>query len=105
MYNETDKNHGHENRISQDASITGAAPLAEGYPMPATEPLTEERRKQYTENHHDATDVKDSAPVVPEGLTEHKDGESVKEWLKNDWEQTKEDLHLGNKDKDKHKDH
>lgn len=33
---------------------------------------------------------------VPEALGEHREGESIGEWLRNDWEQTKQDLHLGN---------
>lgn len=32
---------------------------------------------------------------VPEGLGEHREGESLKEWLANDLEQTKKDLHIG----------
>lgn len=101
MYNETEANHGH-NGTAREPVLTGAAPLAEGYPMPATEPLTDEQRRQYTgvkDADTDVHDAKTDRPAVPEGLTEHKDGESVKEWLKNDWEQTKEDLHLGGKSK------
>lgn len=32
---------------------------------------------------------------VPEGMLHHHAGESLGEWLKNDLEKTKEDLHLG----------
>lgn len=32
---------------------------------------------------------------VPESLGEHREGESLKEWLANDLEQTKKDLHIG----------
>ena len=39
-------------------------------------------------------------PVVAEGLGEHRPGESVGEWLRNDLEQTKADLHIGGGNKD-----
>ena len=34
---------------------------------------------------------------IPEGLSEHQPGESIGEWLRNDLEQTKEDLHFARK--------
>jgi hypothetical protein len=37
----------------------------------------------------------EKAPVVAEGLGEHKPGESLGEWLRNDLAQTMEDFHIG----------
>jgi hypothetical protein len=42
----------------------------------------------------------DEKPVVAESLGEHRPGESVGEWLRNDLEQTKADLHIGGANKD-----
>lgn len=42
----------------------------------------------------------DEKPVVGEGLGEHRPGESLGEWLRNDLEQTKADLHIGGANKD-----
>jgi len=44
----------------------------------------------------EAEETADPNQPVPEALGEHRDGESIGEWLRNDWEQTKQDLHLGN---------
>lgn len=49
-----------------------------------------------------ATPEQDNAerPVVGEGISEHKPGESLGEWLRNDLERTKADLHIGGASKD-----
>lgn len=49
-----------------------------------------------------ATDEHDDGekPVVAEGLGEHRPGESIGEWLRNDLERTKADLHIGGAAKD-----
>lgn len=101
MYNETDANHDHS-RVNEDPVTTGAAPLAEGYPTQSasSEPLVDENRHHEEVTPQDNHDAVDERPAVPEGMTEHKDGESVKDWLKNDWEQTKKDLHLTHNSKD-----
>lgn len=62
--------------------------------------MSERVASENFENRHEGNRHHDGEkPAVPEGLTEHKDGESAGEWLKNDAAQTKEDLHIGNKDK------
>ena len=43
------------------------------------------------------------APVVAEGITEHKPGESLGEWLRNDLAQTMEDFGIGGAHKDEEK--
>jgi hypothetical protein len=63
------------------------------------EELHEEDHDVPVVGHHDEHDVAGDQPV-PEALGEHRDGESVGEWLRNDWEQTKQDLHLGGKNHD-----
>lgn len=103
MYNETDTTHDH-NRAAEDP-VVGAAPLAKGYPTRSipSEPGVDSGRHHDETPPHDGRETTasgDGRPAVPEGMTEHKDGESVKEWLKNDWEQTKKDLHLTHNSKD-----
>lgn len=55
----------------------------------------------YAHNEHDQQEVQHDASheghVEGESLGEHKPGESVKEWLAADLQQTKEDLHIGKK--------
>lgn len=48
------------------------------------------------ETSADLTEEEDAPEhPVPEALGEHREGESLGEWLRNDWEQTKHDLHIG----------
>lgn len=49
----------------------------------------------YAENAGHVSGTENTHRPIPEALGEHRDGESVGEWLRNDLEQTKQDLHMG----------
>lgn len=78
-----------------DASVYNA-PTSEHFDAVAVEPETNEYGVTRATEEHDG----DEKPVVAEGLGEHRPGESVGEWLRNDLEQTKADLHIGGAAKD-----
>lgn len=65
-----------------------------------------ENAKETLSSHRDGEDkpagVKEDAKDAftgprPEKLGEHKDGEDTGQWIRNDFEQTKQDLHIGGK--------
>jgi hypothetical protein len=81
---------------THDPSVYSVAPPAEHVDSVPVEPDTNEYGvARSTVDEHD-----DENPVVGEGLSEHRPGESLGEWLRNDLEQTKADLHIGGANKD-----
>jgi hypothetical protein len=84
-------------RVEHDPSAYGDPTHHDADVAPvAAEPDTNEYGVTRATDEH----VGDEKPVVAEGLGEHRPGESLGEWLRNDLEQTKADLHIGGANKD-----
>lgn len=73
-----------------------SAPTAESVDAVPVEPETNEYGVTRATPEQDDAET----PVVGEGISEHKPGESLGEWLRNDLERTKADLHIGGASKD-----